>query len=123
MVRCVRADRKRQPMAIHNRHDFMAKGGGTGSRLPPGRSRSAMAFGQSHRVRTSPAGFCQKKTRSGIRDHGQPQCTAFKGCKPRQNIQQFSALTVYSEDLIGVAYLSVITVAKRRYLVPSMKEL
>src|SRR5580700_7334798 len=24
MVRCVRADRERQPMAIHNRHDFHA---------------------------------------------------------------------------------------------------
>ena len=55
--------------------------------------RRAMAFGQSHRVRTSPAGFCQKRSRSGIRDYGQPQYAAFKGCKPRQNIQQFSALT------------------------------
>ena len=30
--------------------------------------RRAMAFGQSHRVRTSPVDFCQKRTRSGIRD-------------------------------------------------------
>ena len=30
----------------------------------------------------------QKRTRSGIRDYGRPQYTAFKGCEPRQNIQQ-----------------------------------
>ncbi len=52
-----------------------------------------MAFGQSQRIRTSPAGFCEKRTRSRIRDDGQPQCTDFKGCEPRQNIQQFSVLT------------------------------
>ena len=36
----------------------------------------------------------QKRTRSGIRDYGRPQYTAFKGCEPRQNIQQFVDLTI-----------------------------
>jgi hypothetical protein len=35
----------------------------------------------------------QKRTRSGIRDPSRSQNTAFKGCRPGENIQQLSDLT------------------------------